>query len=385
MSATHPELALRLTPEAVAAVTAEYPGAHDLSAIAGQEATSELPGDIVVIDNGCDSATALLETYALRRPDAAMVVIGDDLPSQAVRALFRFSASDVLPSSTNREELLDTISQLSEELAQRRRESGPASTCWVFRGAVGGSGVTTLAIEAAFALARRDADRSVCLIDLNLPWGMAASYLDGQAKLDLQAVCAAPERIDANLMRVYTWRHEKGISLIAPPRHPDADSIASEAGVLQLLDVACSMFDRVIVDLPRHKLAWTGPIQSAADEVFVISELTVPSLHAAADLCREVDMVRDHGRPARLVLNRMFAKRSHRHGFPLEKAERAIHRNIDFTIRSDWDSARMAVNLGMPVAQVKEKSPLVKDVAEMVEAAASGVATQAMTASAGGR
>ncbi len=385
MTSIHPNIALRLTPEAIAAVSEEYPGAFDLLAIAGAEATSDLPGEIIVIDNGCEGTTPLLEAYALRRPDVAMVIIGDDLPSQAVRALFRFSASDVLPSSTNREELLDTISQLAQERAYRRKEAGPASTCWVFRGAVGGAGVTTLAIETAFALARKDAGDSVCLIDLNLPWAMAASYLDGQAKLDLQAICAAPERIDANLLRVYTWRHEKGISLIAPPRHPDADMIANEAGVLQLLDVACGMFDRVIVDLPRHKLAWTGPIQAAADEVFVTSELTVPSLHAAGDLCREVDAVRDHGHPARLILNRMFAKRSHRHGFPLEKAERAIHRSIDFTIRSDWDSARMAVNLGMPVAQVKEKSPLVKDVADLVDAVASGATARAGTATAGAR
>lgn len=336
---------------------------------------SELPGQVVVIDHAMPGAQPLLEAYAVRRPEVALVLIGDDLPANAVRAMIRFTASDIIGRTAQFDELTGAVESLVSKVASSAGAGSAGAQCWALRGAVGGAGVTTIAIEMAFAALNAVPSKRVCLIDLNLTDGSTAAFLDGEKKLDIAALCSDPARIDPTLLRAYAWEHPKGIFLMAPPRNPRADFMANEEGVLRLLDVACGMFDQVIVDVPRHTLPWTEPILAAVDEVGIVSELTVPSLHAAAELCRDVDSVRG-GAPSQLILNRMFAKRSHRHSFPIEKAERAIHRGIDTTIRSDWESARMAVNLGVPVAQVKPKSPLVRDVADLVSKWA-GVPAQA--------
>ncbi len=328
-----------------------------------------LPGHVVVVALDCENAISLIEAYAFRRPDVAMVVIGDDLPAGVVRALLRFRHSDVLASDTAAEGLCTAVRELAERMSARAtgNDDTQGATCWAFAGAVGGAGTTTLAIETAFALSAHEPERSVCLIDLNFACGMATSFLDGHAKLDLRAICDAPERLDATLLRVYAWQHEKGVHVIAAPHDRMADTVANENAVLSLLDVACAAYDRVILDLPRHRLEWTDPVLGAVNEAVIVSELTVPSLHAGADLCRAVDGLRDGGAPARLVLNRMFSKKSHRHSFPIDKAEHAVQRKIDHIVRSDWETARMAVNVGMPMALVKAKSPVVRDVANMVE------------------
>lgn len=336
----------------------------NLTEAARNPAGQELPGDLVVIDYRQPGAQTLLEAYALRRPEVGFLLIGDDLPAQAVRALFRFAASDVLSAGATPEMITTACRGLAGQV-RKTGETKNSSMCWAMRGAVGGAGVTTLAIELAFAVQQRHPTWQVGMIDLNLTDGMSAAFLDGQKKLDVAGLCAAPERIDSTLLRAYSWEHEKGIYLMAAPRAPLAEDVATSEGILRLLDIACGMFDHVVVDMPRHRTPWTEPILAAVDEVLVVSELTVPSLHAAGDLCREVDAIRMGAAPSRLVLNRMFAKRSHRHSFPIDKAERAIHRKIDFTVRSDWDAARMAANLGMPIAQVKARSPLVKDVATL--------------------
>ena len=87
----------------------------------------------------------------------------------------------------------------------------------------------------------------------------------------------------------------------------------------------------------------------------------------AADMAREVDMLRSSDRRAKLVLNRMFPKKRFRAEFAVDKAEKAIDRKIDATITSDWDAARTAVNLGKPIADVKPKSALVADVSALVD------------------
>jgi pilus assembly protein CpaE len=128
-------------------------------------------------------------------------------------------------------------------------------------------------------------------------------------------------------------------------------------------------------------MPWTQSILAAVDQAVIVSELTVPSLHAAADAARETDAVRSGRDKTKLVLNRMFPKKRFRAEFAVDQAERAIERSIDATITSDWDAARTAVNLGQPIASVKEKSQLVADIATLVdvllpEALAESIAAQ---------
>jgi pilus assembly protein CpaE len=362
---TVPSMAVLTGPERIEALKAVCPDVQDLSQMAAPDVVMRHGGGLILIEQGLAGWDQLLLLLAVERPSTAVIVVSDQLPAHMVRALMKLEAWDVLAVSAGAEDVMETAARLTETRTETK--GGPAnSVCWAFRGAVGGAGVSTLAIESAFALARLVGPGKVCLVDLNLADGMTASFLEAVPKLDLQALSAAPERLDARLLAAWCWQHEDGVSIIASPRNPEADALASEAAILRLLDVACAAFPYVILDMPRHMMPWTKPVMAAVDQAVIVSELTVPSLHAAADMCRDVDVLRGDGSKARLVLNRMFQKKQFRAGFPVDQAEKAIERKIDVTVTSDWDAARTAVNLGKPIANVKPKSALVLDVDGMV-------------------
>lgn len=358
-------IAALATPARLAALRTLCADVQDLSQVPAADVVMRHGGGLLLIEQGMPGWDQLLLMLAVERPSTAVVVVSDQLPAHMVRALMKLDAWDVLAVSADAADMLDTAARLTE--ARTEAKGGPAnSVCWAFRGAVGGAGVSTLAIESAFALARLVGPGKVCLVDLNLSDGMTASFLEAVPKLDLPALSSAPERLDARLLAAWCWQHEDGVSIIASPRNPEADAMATEAAVLRLLDVTCAAFPYVILDMPRHMMPWTKPVLSAVDQAVIVSELTVPSLHAAADMCRDVDALRGEGSKARLVLNRMFQKKQFRAGFPVDQAEKAIERKIDVTVTSDWDAARTAVNLGKPIANVKPKSALVMDVDGMV-------------------
>lgn len=336
--------------------------AKNLSSLEPDDALA-LTSGAVIVESAHPDAGAYLQRLAAERPQTTTVVVGDDLPTVDVRALLRLPSSDILSSQSDAAAIIDIAARLYDEAADR---SGPNAVCWAYVGAVGGAGVTTIAVESAFAVARRSDSPSVCLIDLNLTDGMTAAYLDGQRKLDMSTVCRAPERLDESLLKAFSWEHEDGVAVFATARDADGDAVATEDGVLGLLDVACAHYDHVIVDMPRHRGPWSKSILAAVDEVMVVSELTIPSLHAAADLAADIDRLRDGNSPARVVLNRMVGGRRNRHAIPIEKAERAIGRDVNATISSDWDAARSAVNLGSPIAEVAPKSTLVSDIEDLV-------------------
>lgn len=319
---------------------------------------SLVPGtdQLLIIELEEEGALTLLEATVRIAPDTKVLVIGDGLSAPAVRALMALTSSDIAASAANATDVFRAIGRLVDATPE-----GPIrkNQCWVVTGAVGGAGSTTLAIELACATALRDPENSVCLVDLNLTDGMAAAYLEGKPKLDLVDLAAAPERLDPTLLSAYVWQHETGLDLVSAPRNPDANQTTDPEMVLRLLDTVCAVYSHVIVDMSRHRVGWSKPILAAVDEVLVVSEFTVPSLHAASDMAHEVDTLRGDQSAAKLVLNRMSdGKRE----FSVQQASKAIEREIVSVVRSDWKSAREAVNLGMPVARVKPKSNLVKDV-----------------------
>ena len=341
----------------------------DLSSMDPANIVEKFGGALILLEQGQTGAEQVVLGLAVEKPDSAVLMVSDNLPVHIVRALMKIEASDILPVSAGADEILESVERIraAAEAAESGGDGPASAVCWAFRGAVGGAGVSTLAIESAFAICEKVGPGKVCLVDLNVSDGMISSFLEAVPKLDLAALSAAPERLDARLLAAWCWQHEDGVSTISAPRNPDADALATEAAILRLLDVACAEFPFVLVDMPRHMMPWTKPILGAVDEAIIISELTVPSLHAAADMAREVDMLRGPDRKAKLVLNRMFPKKKFRAEFAVDKAEKAIDRQIDATITSDWDAARTAVNLGKPIGDVKPKSALVADVSTLVD------------------
>ena len=341
----------------------------DLSSLDPANIVEKFGGALILLEQGQTGAEQVVLGLAVEKPDSAVLMVSDNLPVHIVRALMKIEASDILPVSAGADEILESVERIraAAEAAESGGDGPASAVCWAFRGAVGGAGVSTLAIESAFAICEKVGPGKVCLVDLNVSDGMVSSFLEAVPKLDLAALSAAPERLDARLLAAWCWQHEDGVSTISAPRNPDADALATEAAILRLLDVACAEFPFVLVDMPRHMMPWTKPILGAVDEAIIISELTVPSLHAAADMAREVDMLRGPDRKAKLVLNRMFPKKKFRAEFAVDKAEKAIDHQIDATITSDWDAARTAVNLGKPIGDVKPKSALVADVSTLVD------------------
>jgi len=327
--------------------------------------------DLLLIDaDAADDAALAAGLAALAEQGGAppTLLLGTRLPASLVRALMRLPASDVLEAPFTDEDLQNAVYGLLDAAgAQAAAAAGPRSHCWTVMGAVGGAGATTLAIEAACALARRSRkDRSVCLVDLNLADGATAAYLGATPAMGLASFGPAAERMDAALLAAFTTPIGKGLDLLACPRDPQGFDEISREAVLRILEIACEAYDHVVVDMPRHRRSWTLEVLAGSDEVLVISELTVPALLAARSLSEEVEQALPTSVKPRIVLNRL-ANRMFGAAPSLAEAERALQRKADGGISSDWDAAAASVNLGGPISQHRPKSKIVRDIDALVD------------------
>ncbi len=324
--------------------------------------------DLILIEAGAfepDALSAAIAALGAGSSPPPTLLTGDHLPAGLVRNLMRLPRSDVLEAPFTAADLVASSAPLVAPSAAPALNA--PSRCWTIMGAVGGSGATTLAIETACALAQRlPGPRRVCLIDLNLADGAAAAYLGAPANMLLSRASQAADRIDPQLLDAFVSGAPGGVDLLASARDPNAYDTTSADAVLRLLEVACQVYDAVVVDAPRHRRSWTLDVLSGSDELLVVSELTVPALLAARSLAAEIENDLPAGPQPRIVLNRL-AKRVFGPAPSMAEAEKAMGRRAAGGITSDWEAAAASANLGGPISQHRPKSRIVKDVADLVD------------------
>ena len=330
-----------------------------------------LTPDLVIIDAQAGTAAAVssaIEALARRRNGTPAILVGEGLPTAAVRALLRLERSDVLEAPFSAADLARAAGELIH--GKMTPTQAANSRCWAVMGAVGGAGATTIAVELASALAVEGRHKKrVCLVDLNLADGAAAAYLGATPNMLLSQTASSPERIDAALLDVFAARISDRLDLVAAPRDPRAFELARPETVLRVLELACQIYDWVIVDVPRQRQSWTLDVLAGSDELVVVSELTVPALIAARSLANELETDLPAGPTPRIVLNRL-ASRVLGPAPSMTEAERALGRKADGAVTSDWEAAAASVNLGGSIRQHRPKSKIVRDIEALAQSLA---------------
>src|SRR5262249_28295677 len=169
----------------------------------------------------------------------------------------------------------------------------------------GGVGVTTLAIETAMLLLRRTprGGASTCLVDLDFQHGACAD-LDIEPRLDIGEIEPRPERLAGQLLEGVVSQDSAGRSVIAAPNRP-AEMRSFDADVVtRLLEMVSSRFENVVIDMPRTWFAWTDSVLLGSNRLFVITEMTVPSVRHAKQLVAAIGERLKGGPQPRVIVNR---------------------------------------------------------------------------------
>jgi pilus assembly protein CpaE len=356
-----------LAQEALGQARFEIAAADRLDFLGSLHAAMEL----VLIDaEAADPAELVgaIAGLAARANPPAVMLAGSHLPTSLVRALMKLPRSDVIEAPFTAEDLARAAASLIAEPLAPAVVATPSVSAkvWTVVGSVGGCGATTIAVELASALARRAPDKRVALVDLHLVDGSAAAYLGTNPQMMLAEAAGAPDRIDAALLGAFAMKVGEGFDLLAAPRDPKAFTRVSQTAVCRMLEVACQVYDWIVVDLPRHQQPWTLDVLSGSDEVLVVSELTVPALLSARSLAAEIEAELPEAEPPRIILNRL-ASRVFGPAPSLAEAEKALQRKADGGVTSDWEAAAASVNLGGSISHHRPRSKIVRDIAVLVD------------------
>ncbi len=322
---------------------------------------------ILIIDvDGGDEAE--LEAFATMMKQIGgqppVVAVTQSFDSALARRFMQMRVADLLVKPVPPVELARTCARLAQSAAAAETTNAEIFT---FLPAVGGAGVTTLAVQTAILLLNSGprGKTTSCLVDLDFQHGAAADYLDIEPRLNLGEIEPRPERLDRQLLEVMLSYHTSGLAVLAAPSRPAEMRSFDPDVVTRLLDLVSSHFDFVVFDTPRTWFSWTDSVLLGSNKVFIVSETTVPSLRQARQLVEAIRERLGENIKPQVIINR-FEQRLFSPGLRRADIERAIGGSIAGYVPNNYGLVREAIDRGMPLDAVKPGNKVTSQLRKLI-------------------
>ncbi|MGQ9594582.1 MAG: response regulator [Anaerolineae bacterium] len=225
----------------------------------------------------------------------------------------------------------------------------------------GGVGVSTLAVNLAYALAKGQ-DRPVALADLALESGHAALMLDLRPRLSW-ADLAQQEAggLDVEMVQRAMVRHESGLHLLAAPPSPALSELVSPRAANAILSMLVEHYAYVVVDTASTLNEVTLAALDLSDTILLLLAPELASLKLASVSLEIFDSLGYPASRTLLVVNWTFPQG----GLGQKHIESALHKSVQAVIPYERTAVVQAINRGIPLLQFAPSSPVSEAIMEL--------------------
>jgi pilus assembly protein CpaE len=297
---------------------------------------------IVELDRDPESSLELIQTICDGGPAVVMVYSSQASPDLVVRSM-RAGAREFLRLPLEPDAMADALAQVTARRKAVQSTQTVDGELFVFLGAKGGAGVTTLASNFAVALAE-ESEKNTLLIDLNLPLGDAAINLGIKAPYSSVDALRNSARLDSSFLSNVLVRYNTFLSVLAAPAELTPFEVSKDA-FDRLLAVVKKEFQYIVVDAGlRLDLQQTALFDRSAT-VYLVTQIGIPELRNANRLVTRFSQ--EESPNLEIVLNRY---ESGAMGIPDAEITKALTKPAQWKIPNDYAAVRKMQNTATPLA-----------------------------------
>lgn len=341
-----------LAHESGAEVVASAIDAHELSDVL---ARAEIDAVLVHEDLGPLPVLELTRQLAAKHPTVGFLLLAREATPDLLRQALRAGVRDVLSLPLTGEALSEGLEGAaswsravrdrmdSDDMRQVAERVGGRMVA--VAGAKGGVGTTTMALQLALAAARADADRTVCLVELDMQTGDVRTMLKVQTRRSVSDLVAVATEVTQRSLDDTLYVHHTGLRvLLAPERGEDGEDVSGTAarGILAALKF---QYDLVICDVGSVMTEAGALAVEMADQAVVVTTPDVPALRAANRLLELWERLRIGSGDATILLNRTSKEQEIQPDFARKVLSAPM---LDTTIPAGFRDIEPALNSGAP-------------------------------------
>ncbi len=301
--------------------------------------------DIVVVDARGFGPGGMASIEALRAaaPAAGIFAVADGEDPALILQSMRAGANEFFawppPANEFQEAVRRTVSRRQSTATQ------PSSTTFVFVGAKGGAGTTTLAVNCAVEVARLTRKPTV-IVDLKAGLGEVTLFLGVRSRYTLLDAVDNLHRLDAEFLRELVVKHKSGLEILAGSELFDRPGAADASALEEVFRLLSRQYEYVIVDAGTQINSCSVAAMYTADSICFVANPDVPSVRNAQRLLDRIGQLGSCRDRVRLLLNRAAEP----YPIPPAQIESALGHPIHHTFPSDYKTVSAALNSGVPVA-----------------------------------
>src|SRR5712672_2500956 len=277
-------------------------------------------------------------------PGTRVIVIGSANDLAPYRELVRRGVNDYVIGPV---QVLDVVRSICSLFSAS--EAVTVGRMIAVMGAKGGVGASTVAHNAAWAIARDLALDSV-VIDLDLAFGTAGLDYNQDPVQGIANAVFSPDRLDTGVMDRLLAKCTDHLSLLAAPATLD-----------QVYDFGADAFDAIfdtlrmttpciVLDVPHQWSAWTRRALIGADDILVVAEPDLANMRNTKNMMNLLKASRPNDRPPLYCLNQVGMPK--RPEIEVKAFAKTIETQPIATIPFDSNMFGTAANNGQMIAEI---------------------------------
>lgn len=310
------------------------PTAVATSGLAALLHPSSTAPDVVVLDLRSQSEIpAMLGSLKRQHPDTGLIIVASTLDPALMLEAMRAGVTECV-TEIERGDLEAAIARLVSQ-----RVAPVAGEVFVFVGAKGGVGTTTIAVNVSTALSKIG---STLLIDFHLTGGDAALFLGAGSHFSVIDALENTHRLDVAYFRGLVAHSKSGPDLLASADRA-ATAAVDPSRIRTLIEFASHHYRYTVIDVPRSDATVLDSLEGAAKIIVVANQelATIRSTTRVATALRQ-----RYGRDKVTVV---ISRADRQAEIGLDDLQTAVGTEVRHTFPSDYRLAVAALNRGQPL------------------------------------
>ncbi|MFT6932171.1 MAG: pilus assembly protein CpaE [Paracoccaceae bacterium] len=312
-----------------------------------------------------------------------VILIAEDVSPIGLHQMLKIGADDFVPYPLPENALHDAIERIREAATAPVAAAAQHGTVphnpapkleahtaiFAVQSLAGGTGSTTLAVNLAWELANIDkkTSPSVCLMDFDLQFGSASTFLDLPRRDVIFEVLSDSKSMDVEAFKQALVTYNDKLSVFTAPADILPLDMIGPDDIKCLLDLASQCFDIIVIDMPTTVVQWTESVLMAADVYFATLEL---DMRSAQNAIRFTKAMRAEDLPlekVHFVLNRSpkFTDLSGKNR--VKRMAESLNIEINTLLPDGGKLISQACDHGIPLAEMARKSPLRKEILKVAQ------------------
>lgn len=303
---------------------------------------------LVVLDmvEAPEQAIRVAAGVAAANPEAAVVGVGPELDATLLLDAMRAGIVEYIPIPAEVRDVQEALGRVLRKKGWDTAADGHRNgRLLAFFAAKGGSGSTSVVTNVGIELHRLTGKKTL-LVDLDLELGEIASMLGVEPRFHFVDLVRNFHRMDADLLPSYIESHPSGVHVLSAPLEPEIGQEVTGDEIARILGFLRTHYDYVLVDTAKSLAPPALAALQAADPVFLVTNMDVPSLKNLKRCLPILHRVAggDAGR-LRLIVNRFNPKSLVRP----EDLEETLGLEIYWKLMNDYDTVIQAISTGKPL------------------------------------